>query len=402
MVDGVMYITSSNEVYALDARTGRRIWKYRDDQSKRQKRESRRCGIRRSRVLRHQRLSFGRAEPDYGSGTLQTKICRFRAAILRDSRAAGREGPCPCGSRRRRARNPRFVAAMSASTGEELWCFYTVPRKGEPGAETGGDLQHGLGRGGTWMNGTDDPEFDLVTGRPVIRGRHTTQASAAATTCIHARSWLWMSRRASQWHFQFTPGDYHDWDAQSIPVLIDGEYKGRKRKLLLHPNRDGFFYVLDRTNGEFLNATPFVDNLNWATGFDKKGRPIEVPNLLPSANGTRICPAVRGASNWMSPSFNPDTKLLYVPSLEQCDMYTTTTAKAETIIGFAGGGGEQIPKAPGKFSISAPLITRRASECGSTPCPVLRTCGQERCPQPEELFSSAMTTAISCQWTAIR
>ncbi|MGH9662678.1 MAG: PQQ-binding-like beta-propeller repeat protein, partial [Bryobacteraceae bacterium] len=156
-----------------------------------------------------------------------------------------------------------------------------------------------------------------------------------------------------KWHFQFTPHDTHDWDAQAFPVLVDLPFGGRDRKLLLHANRNGFFYVLDRVNGEFLRATPFVDKLTWAKGVDAKGRPIEIPDTAPTPSGNRACPSVRGASNWMSVSFNPETALLYVPTLEQCDIYLSSAKEPEPMKGFAGGGGERIPTEPGKFYIRA-------------------------------------------------
>jgi alcohol dehydrogenase (cytochrome c) len=226
--------------------------------------------------------------------------------------------------------------------------------KGQPGAETWGDFNTDWGGGATWMSGTYDHDLGLLywpTGNPWPDYHAGERRGDNLYTCAVVA--LDVETGKLRWHFQFTPGDYHDWDAQSIPVLIDADYGGRSRKLLLHANRNGFFYVLDRVTGEFLNATPFVDKLDWATGVDKNGRPIEVPGKVPNANGVRICPSVRGASNWMSPSWNPETKLLYVPTLEQCDIYTTTAAKAETLVGFSGGGGEQIPREPGKFFLRA-------------------------------------------------
>ena len=167
-----------------------------------------------------------------------------------------------------------------------------------------------------------------------------------------------------KWYFQFTPHDTHDWDAQSTPVLVDLAYKGEIRKLLLHPNRNGFFYVLDRETGEFLSARPFVEKLNWAKAIDSKGHPIEVPNMEPTPNGRKICPCSRGATNWMSPSFDPETKLLYVPTLEQCDKYVASEHNPEPMKNLAGGGSESIPNEPGKFYLRAldPLTGERRWE----------------------------------------
>ena len=141
-----------------------------------------------------------------------------------------------------------------------------------------------------------------------------------------------------KWHFQFTPHDTHDWDAQSWPVLLDMEWQGKLRKVVLHANRNGFFYVLDRITGEFLRATKLIDNVTWATGIDAKGRPILVPGKDPTPEGNWVCPSVKGATNWMSQSYNPGTGLLYVITLEQCGMYTSSSQKPVPMKNFSGGG----------------------------------------------------------------
>lgn len=354
VVDGVMYVTNSNEVHALDARTGRRIWRYADESSK-IKRVNRGAAVLGDRVF-------------FVTGDCQlVALNRLTGALLWTVRYADTEkgyfatmAPLAVkdrvivgvGGGEKGIRG--FVAAFSATTGKELWRFWTVPLKGEFGGDTWGNLNTDWGGAGTWMSGTYDPDLDLLywpTGNPwpdyYAGERRGDNLFSCSVVALDAQT----GKR--RWHFQFTPGDYHDWDAQSVPVLVDAEYRGKARKLLLHPNRNGFFYVLDRVTGEYLNAFPFVDKLNWATGIDKNGRPIEVPNLLPTPTGTKICPSVRGASNWMSPSYNPQTGLLHVPTLEQCDIYTTTTGKAEKLVGFAGGGGDQIPSEPGHFFLRA-------------------------------------------------
>ena len=123
-----------------------------------------------------------------------------------------------------------------------------------------------------------------------------------------------------KWYFQFTPHDLYDYDANQTPVLLDVNENGSTRHLLVQANRNGYFYVLDRNNGKFLNATPFVEKLNWAKGIDSSGRPI-LSGVVPGKEGTRICPGITGATNWYSPSYNPDTRLFYVMALEGCDLY---------------------------------------------------------------------------------
>jgi alcohol dehydrogenase (cytochrome c) len=247
-----------------------------------------------------------------------------------------------------------FLAAFSAATGEERWRFWTVPAKGEPGAETWGELGPEWGGAATWLNGTYDPELNLLywtTGNPwpdfYGGARHGDNLYSDALLALDADT------GKLKWYFQFTPHDTHDWDAQAWPVLLDSVYEGRPRKLLLHANRNGYVYVLDRATGEFLRATPFVERLNWAKGIDAKGKPIENPGMEPSPNGTRVCPSVRGATNWMSPAYNPETGLLYVPTLEQCDVYSSSAKTPEPMKNFAGTGGESISKEPGKFYLRA-------------------------------------------------
>ncbi len=123
-----------------------------------------------------------------------------------------------------------------------------------------------------------------------------------------------------KWHFQFTPHDLFDYDATETAVLVDADYKGQPRKLLVEANRNGYLYVLDRTNGEFLSAVPFVEKLNWAKGIDEKGRPIRT-DVMPSPKGTRVCPGFSGATNWYSPSYNPMTQLFYFQASENCNIY---------------------------------------------------------------------------------
>jgi alcohol dehydrogenase (cytochrome c) len=124
-----------------------------------------------------------------------------------------------------------------------------------------------------------------------------------------------------RWHYQFTPHDLHDWDATEPLVLVNAPFQGRQRKLLLQANRNGFLYVLDRTNGELLLAKPFVKKLTWARGIGADGRPVLLEGNEPTRLGTKSCPAVRGATNWYSTAFNPTTRLFYVMAVEDCNIY---------------------------------------------------------------------------------
>jgi hypothetical protein len=123
-----------------------------------------------------------------------------------------------------------------------------------------------------------------------------------------------------KWYFQFTPHDLHDWDGQQTPMVVYHRYWGEDRKLLIQPNRNGFFYVLDRTNGKMLLAEKFFDTLNWASGIDKNGRPIRLPGADPTLAGVKSCPSQAGATNWMSTAFNPSTGFFYLMALEACEV----------------------------------------------------------------------------------
>jgi alcohol dehydrogenase (cytochrome c) len=141
-----------------------------------------------------------------------------------------------------------------------------------------------------------------------------------------------------RWHFQYTPHDLHDWDSNQVPVLIDAEIGGRPRKLLLHGNRNTFYYVLDRETGEFLSGTPFAMQ-TWASGLDARGRPIRVPGKLPSPEGTLVYPGLAGGTNWPSPSYSPQTGLFYVNAREDyAEVFYKMKGDYEPGKNFEGGG----------------------------------------------------------------
>ncbi len=124
-----------------------------------------------------------------------------------------------------------------------------------------------------------------------------------------------------KWYFQFTPNDTHDWDATEPLLLVNTIWHGKPRKLLLSAQRSGIFYVLDRTDGQFLLAKPFVKKMTWASGFHPDGSPIPVPGQTPTVEGTKTCPGVRGATNWYSTAFDPQTRLFYLMAAEDCGIY---------------------------------------------------------------------------------
>jgi len=335
---GVMYVTNANSVYALDGRSGRLIWQFVDPGSKKQ-------GVNRGAAILGDRVYFTTtdcyltalnrqtgevifsrkfADADKGiSSTSAPLIARDKVIVGSAGGDSGMRG---------------FVAALSPETGEELWRTFTVPAKGERGAESWGDYIE-WGGGATWLSGTYDPELNTLywtTGNPwpdfAGKPRQGDNLFTCSLLALDLDTGKW------KWHFQFTPHDTHDWDAQSWPVLIDMEFRGKMRKVVLHANRNGFFYVLDRTTGEFLRATKLIDNVTWASGIDDKGRPVAIPGKDPTPEGNWVCPSVKGATNWMGQTYHPGTGLLYVLTLEQCGMYNSSSKTPEPMKNFGGGG----------------------------------------------------------------
>jgi alcohol dehydrogenase (cytochrome c) len=214
-----------------------------------------------------------------------------------------------------------FIAAYDVNTGKERWRFGTIPQPGEPGHESWADDSWREGGAPTWLTGSYDPELDLliwgvgnpkpVFDRAARRGDNLYTNSAVA---------LRGSTGALVWYFQFTPADDHDWDANQIPVLADRRTPAGTRKGVLWANRNGFYYVLDRTSGKFLTAAPFVRQ-TWTDGLDPQGRPKPLSDSSRARKGFVLYPGSVGGTNWWSPSFDPASSLMLVPVLEQGMVY---------------------------------------------------------------------------------
>lgn len=177
------------------------------------------------------------------------------------------------------------------------------------------------------MPGTYDPELDTLywttsNAAPDFVG-DSRPGDDLYTACVLA---IDPNTGKLKWYFQFTPHDLYDYDANETPVLVDAEENGTVQRLLVQANRNGLLYILDRTNGKFLRATPFVEKLTWAKGVDASGRPV-LSGRIPTAEGTDICPGVVGATNWFSPSYNPHTGFFYVMALEGCSTYFASPRK---------------------------------------------------------------------------
>src|SRR5579884_377631 len=320
VADGIMYVTGPNSAYALDARTGREIWEYSRPRSPQVMVGDAALGRNRGVAILGNnvfmvtndahlialnrttgQLVWEAVMPDepqhYGS--------TIAPLVVKDLVIAGVSGG-DWGIR-------GFISAYKAATGERVWRRWTLPAPGEPGSETwkGTGNPAALGGGATWLTGSYDPETDTLfwpTGNayPDSDDRNR-QGDNLFTDCVLA---LNPETGDLKWYYQFTPHDVHDWDATEPPVLVDTQYQGQERKLLLQANSNGFFYVLDRTNGKVLLAKSFLKQLTWASGIDPDGK----PHLLPP--GEVICP--KSAANWSATAFSPATRLFYVMANEGC------------------------------------------------------------------------------------
>jgi PQQ-dependent dehydrogenase (methanol/ethanol family) len=349
VLDGIMYITATNQVSALDASSGREIWRFSRPRTPGVRGDAG-IGFNRGAAVLGPRvflvtdnahlLAVSRVngallwEVTLPENTQLPYGGTMAPLVVNDLVIAGVSG----GDEGIRG----FIAAYRAETGAQAWRFWTVPARGEPGSETwkgSADLEKG--GGATWLTGTYDAETGMLfwpTGNPYP----DTDGSERRGDNLYTNSVVALDAKTGtlRWHYQFTPHDLWDWDAEEPPVLVDAVFQGRPRKLLLQANRNGFFYVLDRTDGSVLLAKPFVEKLTWASGIGPDGRPQVLPGNTPDANGVTTCPAIRGATNWMSTAFNPSTRLFYVMAVENCFVYRST------MFGGGRGGAAPMPVAP--------------------------------------------------------
>lgn len=346
--DGVMYVTGPNEVFALDGRSGREIWRYvRPRTPAGTIAGDAALGANRGVALLGDRVFFATDNAhmiclNRLTGALMWEVpmtetpqhygATSAPLVIGDLVISGIAG-ADDGIR-------GFIGAWKVNTGELAWRFWTVPKSGEPGSETWKGNAIDAGGGSSWLTGTFDDETGLLywpTGNPFP----DTDGDDRGGDNLYTDCDLALDPKTGKlvWYFQFTPHDVHDWDAVQPPVLIDAKFHGSDRKLLLHANRNGYFYVLDRTDGKYLLGKPFVKKLTWSSGLDETGHPILTTNSVTTPGGVKTCPAVRGATNWYSPAYSPLTGLYYVMVVEDCSMYRKAT--------LGGFGLLDDPKNPG-------------------------------------------------------
>ncbi len=315
--DGVLYVTGPNQVFALDALTGNALWHY-------------------SRPASTGMVGDARLGTNRGVAILGDKVffVTDNAHLLALERASGKllwETPMasdPEGQHYGGTMAPLivdntviagvagadegirgFVAAFKPDTGALVWRHWTVPRSGEPGIETWHGTEPITGGGSTWLTGSYDPSTDMLfwpTGNPWPDSNDADRpGDNLYTDCVLA---LNAKTGELKWYYQFTPHDLRDRDATEPNVLVDTTYRGKPSKLLLHADRNGFFYVLDRTDGKLLLAKPFLRRVDWASSIGADGRPV--------VKNPRGCPG--DAANWDSTAFSPETHLYYFLALEEC------------------------------------------------------------------------------------
>jgi PQQ-dependent dehydrogenase (methanol/ethanol family) len=323
VADGIMYVTGPNAAFALDPLTGREIWEYSRPRTRGLVGDAALGTNRGVAVLADKvfmvtdnahLIALNRTtghvmwevvmpdEPQHYGSTVAP-------LVVKDLVIAGVSGG-DWGIR-------GFVDAYKASTGERAWRFWTIPGKGEPGYETWRGKEPAFGGGSTWLTGSYDPETDTLywsTGNPFPDSDDRDRpGDNLYTNCILA---LNPDTGKLKWYYQVTPHDVQDWDANAPLVLVDTNYQGSDRKLLLHADKNGFFYVLDRTDGHVLLAKKFV-RATWAGGIGSDGRPQRIQE-----DGL-VCP--EAGTNWNATAFSPVTHLYYVVALEKCDVKLTSS-----------------------------------------------------------------------------
>jgi len=355
VVDGVMYITGPNQAFALDAASGRQIWAFRTPRTAGLLSEAG-GGANRGVALSGDRVFMitdnahllaldrltGRKLWDVTMADIKDGYSASGAPLVVGDLvisgiAGGDEG----------ARG--FLDAYNVATGERAWRFWTIPLPGEKGAETwvGSALTHGCGA--TWITGSYDPALSLVywaIGNPCP----DFNGDERGGTNLYTDSVVALDVKTGElkWAFQFTPHDTHDWDANAPLILLDQPWQGRPRKLLAHADNNGFFFVLDRTDGKMLLASP-LGTQNWTTGYDKDGHPTLTDRFESSLEGTQTCWA--GAQKWLSSSFDPASKLFIARVSEGCSSFRKDPrppVMGQRFFGGSGfgpGGGQELVRA---------------------------------------------------------
>lgn len=373
VVDGIMYVTQApNDVVALDAVTGKTLWIYSYVPST----DSRPCcgRVNRGVAILGETLFMATLDAHLvaidarnGRPVWNTEVGSAKAGyamtlaplIVKDKVITGVAGG-EFGIR-------GFIAAYDVKTGKEAWRFYTIPGPGEPGHDSWAGNSWKNGGAPVWVTGSYDAATNLTywgIGNPgPDYGGKVRAGDNLYSDCVVA---LDADTGKLKWYFQFTPHDVYDYDAVQIPVLADLDWKGKDgqvkpRKVMLWGNRNGYFYTLDRTTGEFLRGNPF-STVTWSKGLDERGRPMRLQSDNPvSGAGTTIYPGPIGATNWYSPSFSPRTGLFYISAWDNYHAsFTETPGEFKEGSSYMGGRGSSALTG----ALRAPQVIKKKEEDG--------------------------------------
>ncbi len=352
MRDNVLYVTGpSNTAWAIDARSGREIWSYRRELPLNL---TACCGlVNKGFAMLGDKLYLATLDAhllalDMSTGAIvwDATMEDYQVGYASTIAPLAVDGKIIVGVAGGEFGIRGFIDAYDAETGQRVWRFYTIPGPGEPGNETWSGDSWRTGGASVWVTGAYDPEQNLLfygIGNPgpdyygaVREGDNLYSASLVALDATTGEL---------RWHYQFTPHDVHDWDATEVPILADIEIDGRLRQVVMFANRNGFYYTLDRTNGEIILAEPFV-RTTWATEIGADGRPVLLPGNIPDEEGEITCPDLTGGTNFWPPTFDPVTQVFFVNARESCMTYYAW--EQEYIPGqrFTGGAGERIRDDP--------------------------------------------------------
>jgi len=332
VVNGILYFTTPDNVWAVDARYGRQIWHYHRPS------EGDHIG-QRGVAMYKDWLYFETPDAHLVSlnakdGTVRWNVeladgklgyfATMAPLVVKDHVIVGVSGDV--------TDLPGFLESIDPETGAIQWRWNSEPKPGEPGSETWPKDSDAILHGGgmTWMTGTYDPALNLLywgTGNPnpvlAGEGRPGDNLYTCSIVALNPETGKLV------WYFQPSPHDVHDWDAVQTPVLFDADFQGKPRKLLAQASRNGFFFVLDRATGEHLVTSAFIEQ-TWSSGVDRRGRPMAKPDATPTPDGALLSPGSDGATNWMAPSFDPQTGLFFVNARRLFSVYyNTVTTKAE-------------------------------------------------------------------------
>jgi acido-empty-quinoprotein group A len=349
MLNGILYFATPDNAWAVDARTGHEIWHYFWKTTGGIHIGNRGVGIFENWVFFE--------TPDNYLVSLDARTGKERWHVqIADVKQEYFSTPAPIivgnhvmvGTGGDSLDVPGFLEAVDPETGALQWKWWSEPlKKGDPGSETWPDensMRHGGGM--TWIPGTYDPDLKLYyigTGNPQpVETGHGRKGDNLWTCSIVA---LHIDTGKIAWYYQVSPHDTHDWDAAQTPVLFDGVFDGHPRKLLAQGSRNGYFFLLDRTNGQHLVTAKMIETMNWSKGIKPNGQPIPDPAKESTIDGVLVSPNSSGATNWPPPSFDPETGLFYVHTNETfSEFYLTDTdehpegyAAAERNAGGYGG-----------------------------------------------------------------